>query len=228
MDETADLERKAAAFPSMGGVQIGHHLRAAARAARPGSAVVEVGCWLGAGTAQLALGLREGGRLGDVQVHCFDRFTVSGSEAEKAAAFGLTLQPRQDSRPVVAASLEPFGADVRLHRGSILGARWSGPAISVYVDDASKSPRLWSHAVATFAPHWIVGETRLLLMDFFYYQKTGRADHRCQQDFLDQHRDCFEEIGREPGTSLMALRYVRALPPQRMPWRSRLRQVIGV
>ena len=46
-------------IPSMGGMEIGPALREFARAAGPNKAIVEVGCWLGAGTAQLALGVLE-------------------------------------------------------------------------------------------------------------------------------------------------------------------------
>ena len=228
MPDTTDLEARAAGLPSMGGVEIGPRLRAAARGAAPGTAIVEVGCWLGAGTAQLALGLREAERLREVDIHCFDRFRATGSEVEKAGRFNVTLMKDADTRPVVEGFLAPFGASIRLHRGSILDARWSGPPISVYVDDASKTDRLWEHSVATFSPHWIVGSTVLVLMDFFYYRRSGREDHRCQQRFVDRHSGCFEEIARSDKTSALILRYIAALPLQRLPLRSRIRQLVGL
>src|SRR5690606_12370375 len=55
-DELARLERLADEFPSMGGKKIGPFLRKLARAAPSHTAIVEVGSWLGAGTAQLAIG----------------------------------------------------------------------------------------------------------------------------------------------------------------------------
>jgi predicted O-methyltransferase YrrM len=54
-----ELELLASRIPSMGGTEIGAQLRRAARLAPANTAIVEVGSWLGAGTAQLALGVRD-------------------------------------------------------------------------------------------------------------------------------------------------------------------------
>ena len=59
MAHNSCLHELAEKIPSMGGTEIGALLREAARNAPSNTAIVEVGCWLGAGTAQLALGIRE-------------------------------------------------------------------------------------------------------------------------------------------------------------------------
>ena len=66
MTELMELNGIADQIPSMGGNEIGSVLRDLARQAPADTSIVEVGAWLGAGTAQLALGVRERQRSSDV------------------------------------------------------------------------------------------------------------------------------------------------------------------
>ena len=72
MTDSMDLYAMANRIPSMGGREIGPVLRNLARHAPAGTSIVEVGTWLGAGTAQLALGIRERARPSEVALHCYD------------------------------------------------------------------------------------------------------------------------------------------------------------
>ena len=58
-----DLNDIADGIPSMGGRRFGSLLRRLACDALSGTSIVEVGCWLGAGTAQLALALLRKSKL---------------------------------------------------------------------------------------------------------------------------------------------------------------------
>jgi hypothetical protein len=137
-----DLERHAAAIPSMGGRQIGVILRNLARTAPADTAIVELGAWLGSGTAQLALGLRDRSE-NRVSIHCFDRFTVLECDVRKAKLEGVKLAVGQPTLPIVQETLEPFGVPITFTQGDLRNAKWSGPPISVYIDDATKTAMLF-------------------------------------------------------------------------------------
>lgn len=135
-------------------------------AAVPGSqAIVEVGAWLGAGTRYL---VRERGPL-----YVYDRFEASLSEVEKAAKFGVMLTFGQDTLPWVKGRL-PEG--IHFVKGDLQHSRYDGPPIGLYVDDASKSEKLWSRSMRTFEPHFVKG-TVIVLMDYHYPPCRAQRDY---------------------------------------------------
>ena len=220
MDVSGDLDDVADGIPSMGGRKLGPVLRRAARAAPAGTAIVEVGCWLGAGTAQLALGVRDREHAGEVTLHCFDLWQAGLDERRKAARAGLRFTAFEDTLPHVRRTLEPFGVPIRFHQGDVLRARWNGEPISVYVDDLSKGLPLFCHSLATFGPSWIPGETKVLLMDFHSWRKTGAAGHEFQRRFFEIARHCFEPValGDSTGTSSAMFRYRTPLGTEAWTW----------
>ncbi len=208
-------------IPSMGGMKIGPVLRQVARDAPGGTSIVEVGCWLGAGTAQLALGLREREREGRVSLHCFDRWQAQPVEIAKVAKKGVSISVLENTLPPVQRTLEPFEVPIQFHQGDLMHARWEGSPISVYVDDASKTLPFFSRSLATFAPFWVPGETVILLMDFYLWEKTGVATHQCQQRFVEAFSDCIapiEDADRFGQTSLAMFRYTAPLGTEAWTW----------
>lgn len=238
-----DLIERAARMPSQGGVAVGPELRRLAAAVPDGMAIVEVGAWLGAGTAQLALGAHD--RQDPLPIHVYDRFEASRSEITKAAAYGIRLERRQDTRSVVEELLGPLGARCRLHRGSITDIVWDGGPIGLYVDDAAKRPPAFHHVLTAFGPSWVPGVTVLVLMDYHYWKKFPpgpEADElRVQTEFVEAHAHAFAPIegADAAGTSAAFFRYIApidfaALPaPQTRPrgrfphWRRRLGALLG-
>ena len=204
--ELKELYRLADEIPSMGGTEIGPVLRDYARKAPDKTAVVEVGCWLGAGTAQLALGIRERTNGANLRIYCYDRWTANEAEIEKAASRGLQLQPGEDLLPHAQRMLQPFDVPIEFHQGDLRAAQWNGDPISVYVDDASKTPKLFFHSLRTFGPSWKPGETIVFLMDYDIWKKTGNKDHQCQKEFIEAHPDSFERI---PHPEVAMFRYRR-------------------
>lgn len=192
--ELEQLYRVADEIPSMGGREIGPILREYTKAAPAGTAVVEVGCWLGAGTAQLALGIRERTTGSPLSIYCYDRWTANEPEVAKAALQGLSLEVGEDILPHTRRMLAPFGVPIQFLKGDLRKACWTAGPISVYVDDASKTPKLFLHSLGTFGPSWIPGETVIFLMDFDIWTKTGNAEHRCQKEFIEAHPQSFERI----------------------------------
>ena len=189
-----DLHEIADRIPSMGGTEIGSLLRRVARDAPAETSVVEVGCWLGAGTAQLALGLRERQGAGSVQLHCYDRWHANESEVGKATRWAVELSVGEDTLPQTRRTLEPFEIPIHFHKGDVGASRWDGGPISVYVDDASKKWQAFYHVLLTFGPSWMPGETVVVLMDYHIWKSTGAAEHQCQKEFVESNHSCFEPI----------------------------------
>jgi hypothetical protein len=190
------------AIPDMGAHSIGGELELWASESL--GAIVEVGSWLGAGTAYLA----RGARISGAEVHVYDRWRASPSEARKAEAQGVDLRAYQDTLPMVRSVIDPIGADVRFHRGDIRNASWSGDPIGLYVDDAAKRPGAFRHMRDTFWPHLVDGAV-VVMMDFFYFLKTRDQDHRCQFEFIGSRPDSFAPIMCVQGKSIAAFRYRR-------------------
>lgn len=216
--------------PSMGGSEIGEFLRRNAADVSAPRAIVEIGTWLGAGTLHLARGAV--GRDDAPAIHSYDIFHASESEVRRAARQGLNLEIGGDTRPLVKSWIDPIGADVTLHKGDILKARWDGPEIGLYVDDAAKTPTLFYHVLDTFAPFWIPGETLVVLMDYGFWKKykdrRSRKRMRVQQDLVEANPQCFEQI-HDPSFegSIAAFRYLAPLPFARIRRQAGMRRFLS-
>lgn len=194
-----DLRDIAQALPGMGGVEIGVMLAHFAADVPRGQAIVEVGCWLGAGTAHLALG------AGQTPIHVYDRWRAKENEVRHAASFGVSLSEGENTLPRVVETLRPFNANIRFHRGDIRKARWGGKAIGLYVDDASKAAKGWDHSAATFLPHVPVGGMAVL-MDF-HFRAEGRP--LAQVAWMETRADQWERIAdRVNGTTASVFRRI--------------------
>jgi len=181
-------------IPSMSGREIGAELRMWASESIPGTSIVELGTWLGAGTEQLALGVEDSGK--DVEIHCFDRFEVRGSEIEKAARDGVTLENKQDTLPLVKENLEKYKTKIIYHKENITNIEWDiKKPISMYVDDVCKRDRKFNHAIKTFSPAWIPGKTVIVLMDYYWsLRHLKEPDAQCQPKFMKKYGHFFHHL----------------------------------
>jgi hypothetical protein len=186
-------------IPSMGGGKIWECLERYAAAVPPKGSIVELGPWLGAGTVHLARGAARAGAI----LHCYDRWTCVSGDAAKAQLAGLNVRPGDDLLPHFKHFMGDHLDRIELHRGEIAAATWRGGPIHLYVDDASKSPSLWAHAMQTFGPSFISG-TILILMDFFYYEKAGER-YRAQADWMAAHTAEFELLDDHVGVTSTAV-----------------------
>lgn len=216
MSLSPEFETTAAQLPSLGGRTLGPFLRRIAAEAPAGTNIVEIGTWMGAGTAQLALGLLDRQDPKGVALHSYDRFACSPCEASVLEAKGITdLRAGEDSLPWVQSAFEPIMGEVELHlhKADMRKITWQPDRpISIYVDDASKTK--FVAVFRQFAPAMIPGKTILILMDFFHFMKTKfegeeREEQRAQQRFIEAHPACFEDISATlpRGTSSAAFLY---------------------
>jgi hypothetical protein len=191
---TPEQEEIARRIPSIGGAKLAPILRAHARSAPSGTAIVEVGAWMGAGTAQLALGVLDRDSHDGVSLHAFDRWHASNGERRKADTGGVAVAVGEDLLPIVKRTLQPLGVPIQYRQGEIRDVTWDGPDISVYVDDAAKQPAEFLHVLRAFAPAWQAGSTTLVLMDFGYWRKAPwgrRWFYRIQDIIIHAHPSCF-------------------------------------
>jgi hypothetical protein len=196
------LQDYAARFPHMGGVKIAAQLSREARCVPSDMCIVEVGTWLGGGTAQLALGASEA-----TPIHCYDRFECRGQDVRKAAAFNVKFKHRGDTLPWVKAALAPFEADIFLHRIELASTHAridSVLPIGLYVDDASKSADLWHRAMAAFKSRFVPKKTLLFLMDYFFYERAGKK-FAGQRDYMHAHADEFTLLDDHVGDTSTAV-----------------------
>ena len=190
-----DLVSVAERIPFMQEMETKRRLQALAHDVLPDTAVVEIGSWLGAGTAQLALGLRD--RVGDdcVQIHCYDHWRATLRDVTRAARRGMQLRVGEDLLPRVERTLAPFGVPVTFHQGALEDAKWHGEPISLYIDDTATTPGLFYRTLCTFGPSWVPGKTVIMLMDSKFWKRTER-ENTFQKQVIETYSHCFEPIAR--------------------------------
>lgn len=200
-------------IPSMGGREIGRYLREWAATVKDGQAIVELGSWLGAGTAQLALGVKQSKR--HVKVFAFDRFTANAGEAGKAAHHGVMVKPGESTLDTIKEMLtDDLIRYIEFIRGEITKAKWAGLPIALYVDDACKRKKEFIKALRTFGGSFIPGKTIIVLMDYWYFERyPADLGLRYQHEFVVRNPKTFKTInGRLPGTSASAFLYLGGRP----------------
>lgn len=189
-------------------------LYAAGKALRGVGCVVECGSWLGASVAPVAAGLRDAGST--AVIHCYDRWRATKEGVRKAAAQGVELAEGQDLLPLFKENVLAIYPRVVCHQGWTREATWQDGPIELYIDDCNKSPEDFQHAVATFGPAWIPGQTIVVLMDFEFYRKPHltaeeRRRYECQKRFVEQHAESFEQLAANiGGTSAVVFRYKKS------------------
>ncbi len=175
-------------IPSMGGTEIGPILRKYASQVKSGQAIVELGCWLGAGTRQLLDGVQQSGN--GAVVHSFDKFRVSEQQRRKAAVHGVRLKDSFKEFTSTFASDLASGCLV-VHKGPIGRTVWNGVRIGLHVDDACKRQTAFDQAIKIFSPSWVPNVTVLVLMDFWYFTKRSDPGLRYQYEWMEKHKDQF-------------------------------------
>jgi hypothetical protein len=189
------LLAKAKEIPSMTDIETRELLRQYAADVPVGTAIVEVGAWLGSCTAFLAMGVMDSGRQNPI--HVYDRFEANPSEIEKALKWGIILYDGERTTGCFDNYVEPFRSKVKIikHVGNIKKAKWYAPRISLYVDDASKRAEYFVHSMRTFARKFIKNKTYLFLLDFFYYEKKGDL-YQAQEKWMEKHKSNFKFLFR--------------------------------
>jgi len=187
-----ELEDYADTIPSMGGKELKKHIFKYVEGVKEKRSIVELGTWMGAATAQIALALLYYGK--DNPVYTYDKFLVSGRQPLKAAKAGWEIHRRDDIYKTVVKILEPFDCDITVIKGIIQDVSYNREKIGLYIDDALKQEERFLKALKTFSPYFVPGETVCILMDYYLFEKRRDKKHQFQYDFMQKHKDNFELI----------------------------------
>lgn len=187
-----ELKAHADTIPSMGGRQIGKYIDDAIKNIKDGRAVVEIGTWLGAATAQIALALVKYKKSS--RVYTYDRFKVKGEQPEKAIKEGWDIKDGEDVLPRVEKALSVFPCKIKCVKGNITDIKYKGEKIGLYIDDAAKQRKNFDYIIRELLPHFIPGETIIILMDYYLWKNTHEENHKYQYYFMQEHRDNFELV----------------------------------
>lgn len=186
------LDEYAASIPSMGGRQIGPHIRQAVSRMPENTAIVELGTWMGAGTAQAALGVMESGQ--NNPIYTYDRFIVSGRQPMKAAREGVKLLPQESNYQMVKDSLSRFPVEINVTKKEIRKIEYHGGPIGLYIDDACKQESNFLATHRIFWRHFIPGVTVCIFMDFYLFRKTGSEKHKVQYNYITSRPEQFQHL----------------------------------
>jgi hypothetical protein len=196
-------------IPTMENEEVDSYLYNITKELENGGAVVECGSWLGGSIAPVAQALSE--LDSQIEIHCYDRWRANSIEVSKAAEQGVTISEGQDLLPLFKEYVDDIYSNITPHKIDLLKAIWSGDQISLFIDDASKNPRVFNSVMKMFGPNFIPGETIIVFMDYQTYNKTTsvikKKLRRCQRDFIEANSDSFEQIADLDDSSGVVFRY---------------------
>jgi len=179
-------------IPSMGGKEIRKELFDRVKDLPESTSIVELGTWLGAGTAQLALALMYYNKSNPI--YSYDKFIVSGRQPEKASVNGWNLAPKEDVYNKVRHTLKEFPVNITLRQCDLSKAEYKDEKIGLFVMDAAKKKDPFISSLKVFYPYFIPGETICIFMDYYLWKKNGEEKHKFQYYFINEHKDNFEYL----------------------------------
>lgn len=194
MEKTVLIE-KADRIPHMGAQHIKEWLIQCAENTKADLAIVELGSWLGAGTAYLAIG-----NNGRNKIYVYDHFIASRSEIKKAEKFDVDLELDEDTLPHVKQTLKDFPGEIIFNKCNITESEWIKKNIGILVVDAGKTIAPWRNVMKQYLPYVVPGGI-IILMDFWYFQKTERERHKAQYKFMRKHPEYFKYVLRNGNES---------------------------
>lgn len=200
-----NLEKIANRIPCMVNQETKNLLRHYASLIKLNTAIVEVGVWLGACTAQIALGLKDSCKTNTI--YAYDRFKANASEVKKALWQQVILYEGENTRYMFKGYMEYFDIYCQINKGNILKAKYKGDKIGLFIDDLSKNKEKFDYIVKTFFKYFIPNETILFLMDHYYFEKTFNPSHKYQYYWMQKHEKEFELIKRVFNCSVAIYKY---------------------
>jgi hypothetical protein len=176
-------------------------------------AIVDLGCWLGASSVELAQGLRENPRVTARAgvIHAYDLFVWDASWMNEVGTVqGTPLEGKfKDGDSFLDEYLqltEPWKDSIRVHPGDLAAVGWSGGPIEFIFVDAMKSWSLANSIVRDFYSSLVPGISMVVHQDFgnFYVYWLHLVTYRL--------REYFQPAYDMPYASTVAFKYVKQIP----------------
>ena len=127
-------------------------------------AVVELGCWLGAGTVALAAGLRDRGLSS--RVLAIDRFVWKGNPNSRVIGAGLA--DGDDFEPLFRKYTRALAPWIEPLRTDLADFQWDRGPIEILVVDAPKQHADVMRFLEEFGPALIPGKSLVAFQDYLY------------------------------------------------------------
>jgi len=183
--ETSEIKKKIDRIPSQGGRQLGEDFDKYVSLMDNGLSIVEMGAWLGAGTAQIAYSMQKYGKDKST-LYCIDSFLVHGRELEKAKNQGLMVKHHQDTLSIVKNYLSELSENVNIefHKMNVMTYKHTGEKIGVYVLDCAKKDPTFTTLITKMEKYFIPGKTIVFFMDYYYYKKTKSDSNKAQERYV--------------------------------------------
>jgi len=172
--------------------------------------IVDLGCWMGATTVELATGLQQNPNpeLRNRTIHAFDLFLwhpwmnniVLGKPLEGKYQEGESFLDE------FLNNTKPWAHQVKAYAGDLTQKDWTGEPVEFLFIDAMKSWALLNTIVQQFFPSLIPGKSIVVQQDFTYFLTYWI--HLIMYRF----RDYFEPVYDVPFSPSFAFRYIKELP----------------
>ncbi len=133
--------------------------------------IVELGCWLGAGTIALAQGLVQSAQTPEPLIHSYDIFIWENSMSAflQGRALDRPLNTNDSFLEQYLQEIKPCQDWVKVHAGDLLLETWEEGAIEFLFVDAMKSWELSGHIVRQFFTALVPGKSTVFHQDFAYF-----------------------------------------------------------
>ncbi len=176
--------------------------------------IVDLGCWMGSTTIQMARGLSENSLLTaqGKKIHAYDRFRWEQYMEDIVTEFnmpvGRDLEPGESFLPDFEKRLGDYAEYVDVHVSDLGEETWPGEPIEILLVDAMKSWGLTNNILSQFFPSLIPGKSILIHQDFKY--------HLTYWIHLTQYRlrEYFELFENVPQAFTMAFRNTKEIPSE--------------
>ena len=173
-------------------------------------ALVDLGCWLGASTIELAKGLRENphatGRAN--VVHAYDRFVWEAWMDQFVARTQLSgrYRPGDSFYQECVNRTYPWKENIQFHPGDLNALGWNGSPIEFLFVDAMKSWTLANSILSNFFSALIPGRSVVVHQDFAHF-----GTHWIHL-IMYRLRNYFEPVHDIPHSWSIVFRYREAIP----------------
>ncbi len=202
-----EMQAIASKIPSMGGRELGPRIDSHVSIMKNGLNIIEIGSWLGAGTAQIMISMINHGKDRSI-LHVYDRFRATGSEIKKAKKCNVKLKPAMNTLPIVKNNLAPFSKLVNheFHRGDALDIVYKDGEIGVFIIDTAKRANSFTAVMNQFQKFFVPGETICFFMDYYYYLHRPDDGLEFQEQFI-RNSGKYTELEKHESLSCSIQRY---------------------
>jgi len=174
--------------------------------------IVDLGCWMGATTTELAIGLQSNPNpvVHSHKIHAFDLFIWYPwmDSCVKGTPLEGKYQPGENFVQDFLENIAPWQQNVEVHAGDLTQKHWSAGPIEFLFIDAMKSWPLANSIIYKFFPALMPGKSIIVQQDYTYFLTYWI------QLVMYRLRDYFEPVYDVPYSPSLAFRYTREAPKE--------------